>query len=102
MGFCVVHCGSCDGAWKSCFGYELVDQVYGHGDSGIHAYLDGVHAGIYDGCSNVGLLNGVSGYSAEARYVTRILGHDYCSAGAVFEQRPCLEIVSCLWRYLHG
>lgn len=93
MGYCVVYCSPRDSAWKSCISYEFVDKVYGHGDSGFHAYLDGVHAGVCNGCSNVGLFNRVSGYSAKAYYVARVLGHDRYSSSAMSEQRLCLEIV---------
>lgn len=95
VGHCVVYCSSCYGAWKGCFGYQLMDKVYGHGDSRFHAYLDGVHASVCNGCSDVGIFNGVSGYSAEAYYVAGILGYDHYPTSTVFEQRPCLEIVSC-------
>lgn len=102
MGYCFVYCGPCDCAWKSCFGYKLVDKVYGHGDSRFHAYLDGVHAGICNGRSDVGLFNGVSGYPAEAYYVTGVLGYDHYPASVVLKQRFCLEIVSCLGRNSSG
>lgn len=102
MGHCVVYCSACHGTRKSCFGYKLMDKVYGHGDSGFHAYLDGFHAGVFDGCSDAGLFDRVSGYSAEAYYVASVLGHDHYPASTVFEQRSCLEIVSFLEWYCCG